>query len=155
MKIDRLSRYHTLAELLHSDTAREHRIDNNPPPELRPNLERLAQGLDQVRELLGHPLEISSGYRSPELNAAVGGTGTSQHCQGLACDFVCPAFGAPLEIAQAIGASDIEFDQCILEYGRWVHLSFSSTPRRRTLTIYSSSEGYLEGLYDTDRTRIA
>ena len=148
------SPYHTLDELLHSDTALERGIDNTPPTALRPNLERLACGLDAIRELLGFPLEISSGYRSPQLNAAVGGTATSQHCQGLACDFVCPRFGAPIEVAQAIGASDIEFDQCILEFGRWVHLSFSATPRRRMLTIYTSRDGYLEGLVDTAGNRI-
>ena len=144
----RLSRHLSLARLIHSDTAKARGIDNRPPPELVDNLRRLARGLDRVRSLLGHPLEISSGYRSPELNAAVGGTPGSQHTQGLAADFVCPPFGTPMEVARAIVASDIVFDQCILEFGRWVHLSFSEAPRRRALTIHDSREGYLEGLVE-------
>ena len=57
-----------------------------------------------VSACLGHDLDISSGYRCPELNSAVGGSPTSQHCMGLAADFTCEDFGSPLEIAQALGA---------------------------------------------------
>lgn len=144
----RLSRHVTLAGLTRSAIARRRGIDNTPPPELIGNLRMLAEGLDQVRNLLGHRLRISSGYRCPELNAAVGGAHASQHTVGLAADFECPAFGTPLEIIAAIHRSSIAFDQCILEYGRWVHLAFSAAPRRRVLTIYDPREGYLEGLWD-------
>lgn len=144
----RLSRFHTLAQLIHSDTARACGLDNEPPPALLGNLRRLAHGLDEVRTLLGHPLRITSGYRSPALNALVGGTPESQHTQGLAADFVCPAFGLPIDVARTISTSGIDFDQCILEFGKWVHLSFSDAPRRRTLTIHDSREGYLEGLIE-------
>ncbi len=144
----RLSRHITLAGLTRSDVARQRGIDNTPPPELIGNLRMLARGLDQVRRLLGHRLRINSGYRCAELNAAVGGTHASQHTAGLAADIECPAFGTPLEIATAIHRSPIVFDQCILEFGRWVHLSFSATPRRRVLTIYDPREGYREGLWD-------
>jgi hypothetical protein len=147
----RLSRYYTLGRLTHSDTAQARGIENHPPPELLPNLRRLARGLDQVRRLLGHPLAITSGYRSPVLNAAVGGAPVSQHAQGLAADFTCPGFGPPLEVARAIRDSPIVFDQCIAEYADWVHLSFSASPRRRVLTIYSAGEGYLDGLVDEER----
>ena len=150
----RLSRYYTLARLTHSDTARARGIENHPPPDLLPNLRRLARGLDQVRRLLGHPLAITSGYRSPELNAVVGGVPGSQHAQGLAADFTCPGFGPPLEVARAIRDSAIAFDQCIAEYADWVHLSFSASPRRRVLTIYSAEEGYLAGLVDKARRRV-
>lgn len=151
----KLSRHFSLARLIHSDTARRCGIDNTPPPEILPNLHRLAAGLDEVRDLLGHPLRITSAYRCPALNEAVGGTAQSQHCQGLAADFVCPGFGEPLEIVQAIAASNLVYDQCILEFGRWVHLSFSPTPRRRVLTIYSSAEGYLDGLVNPQGVRLA
>jgi zinc D-Ala-D-Ala carboxypeptidase len=151
----RLSRYFTLSRLIHSDTALAQGIDNTPLPELLPNLRQLARGLDQVRRLLGYPLEISSGYRSPALNAAVGGVVNSQHTQGLAADFICPSFGSPLIVARAIRDSRIDFDQCILEFGEWVHLSFSTAPRRRVLTIYAAAEGYLEGLFDESRRLIA
>jgi hypothetical protein len=147
----RLSSYYTLARLTHSDAARASGLDNTPPPEVLPNLRRLARGLDQVRRLLGHPLVITSGYRCPLLNAAVGGVPRSQHAQGLAADFTCPGFGPPFEVARAIRDSAIAYDQCIYEYADWIHISFSESPRRRVLTIYSAAEGYLEGLVDEAR----
>jgi len=143
-----LSRHFDLATLIHSDTALERGIDNTPSPDIIENLRSLAQGLDQVQDLLGAPLEISSGYRCPTLNKAVGGTERSQHCEGLAADFTCDGFGTPFEVAKAIRDSAIEFDQCIMEFGRWVHLSFSHTPRRRMLSIYDGKEGYLDGLVE-------
>lgn len=151
----KLSHYFTLARLIHSDTARERGIDNTPPPELVENLRLLAAGLDEVRCLLGHPLQISSGYRCPALNESVGGTARSQHCLGLAADFICPKFGPPMAVALAIAGSTLHFDQCILEFGRWVHLSFSPTPRRRVLTIYSAAAGYLDGLVDDTGRQLA
>ena len=150
-----LTDHFTLAQLTFSETAERDGIDNSAPPNVVDNLRRLAEGLEAVQALLGAPLEISSAYRSPALNRAVGGSPTSQHSQGLAADFVCSEFGTPMAIAAAIQASDIEFDQCILEYGRWVHLSFSATPRGRMLSIYDSEEGYLDGLRDADGNRVA
>jgi hypothetical protein len=150
-----LSPNFSLGELVYSETAEQNGIDNTPPAEIVENLKRLAAGLEAVRTLLGAPLEISSGYRCPALNEAVGGSAASQHVQGLAADFACAAFGSPLEVARAIQRSGIEFDQCILEYGRWVHLSFSDAPRGRLLTIYDETEGYLAGLWDEDGRQIA
>jgi hypothetical protein len=118
-------------------------------------LKRLAAGLESVQALLGAPLEISSGYRCAALNEAVGGSATSQHLLGLAADFACPGFGPPLEVARAIQRSGLEFDQCILEYGRWVHLSFGEPARRRLLTIYDEEKGYLAGLRDEDGRLVA
>ena len=150
-----LSPNFSLSDLVRSETAEERGIDNTPPPEIVENLRRLAAGLEAVRSLLGGPLSISSGYRCAALNEAVGGSSTSQHLQGLAVDFECPAFGTPLEVADAIGRSALEFDQCILEYGRWVHLSFSDAPRRRLLTIYEDDKGYVAGLWDEQGRLIA
>lgn len=151
----RLSQNFSLGDLVYSETAEQCGIDNTPPPEIVENLKRLAAGLEAVRSLLGAPLEISSGYRCAALNEAVGGSGASQHVQGLAADFDCPAFGTPFEIARAIQQSVIEFDQCILEYGRWVHLSFSDAPRRRMLTIYDEEKGYIAGLWDEEGKQVA
>ena len=155
MRPMQLSPNFSLSQLVYSETAEKSGIDNTPPPEIVENLRRLAEGLETVRTLLGAPLEISSGYRCAALNEAVGGSSASQHLQGLAVDFDCPAFGTPLEIARAIQGSGLEFDQCILEYGRWVHLSFSDAPRRRLLTIYDEKEGYLAGLLDEQGGPIA
>jgi hypothetical protein len=150
-----LSPNFSLGELTYSETAEKNGIDNTPPPEIVENLKRLAAGLETVRGLLGAPLEISSGYRCAALNEAVGGSSASQHVLGLAVDFSCPGFGPPLEVARAIRESGMQFDQCILEYGRWVHLSFSDAPRGRILTIYDEKEGYIAGLWDEDGKQIA
>jgi zinc D-Ala-D-Ala carboxypeptidase len=141
--------------LCRSDTAERQGIDNSPPPALLPNLQRLQSGLAAIQTLLGSAISISSGYRSDELNRAVGGVPGSQHQEGLAADFECPAFGPPLDIALAIFKSAIEFDQMIVEFGRWVHISFSPMPRRETLTIYSSASGYLEGIVAPNGQRLA
>jgi zinc D-Ala-D-Ala carboxypeptidase len=150
-----LSPNFSLAALVYSETAEKNGIDNTPPPDIVENLKRLAAGLEAVRTLLGAPLEISSAYRCAILNEAVGGSGASQHLRGLAADFVCPSFGSALDVAHAIHRSGIGFDQCILEYGRWVHLSFGDEPRRRMLTIYDEEEGYRAGLWNEDGKLIA
>ncbi len=149
-----LSANFSLEQLTASDTAAARGIDNAPPPEIIDNLRQLAAGLEQAQALLGYPLSISSGYRSPALNVAVGGAEKSQHCTGIAADFTCPGFGTPLDIAAALRDSGLRFDQCILEFGRWVHLSFSAEPRGRLLTIHDSKEGYLVGLWDTEGNKV-
>ena len=150
----RLTRNFSLEQLIYSDTALRVGIDNTPDPEIVKNLRRLAKGLEQVQALTERPLEIASAYRCPELNRCVGGAKTSQHAQGRAADFTCAGFGPPVDIVRAIRDSDIEFDQCILEYARWVHISFSKTPRGNVLSIYDSKEGYLDGLWDEDGKQI-
>lgn len=139
-----------LAQLLFSDTARERGIANHPLPEHLPHLRLLAAALEELQLLLGAPVQVTSAYRSPELNAAVGGVPRSRHALGLAADFACPGFGTPLQVAQAIAASAIVFDQIIHEFGRWVHFGLAvpgEAPRRQLLTICSSAEGYLDGLH--------
>jgi hypothetical protein len=132
---------------MRSETAEREGIDNRPGADVLDNLSRLATGLEAIAQILGHPLVITSAWRCEALNQRVGGTPRSQHSQGLAADFVCPDHGDAMQVARTLTQSTLEFDQCILEYGRWVHVSFSAAPRRRTLTIRSSDEGYLEGLH--------
>jgi len=145
----------SLEQLIFSETAERERIDNTPTAEILMNLRLLALGLEQVRALTGFALDISSGYRCPELNLRVGGAIVSQHTRGQAADFTCAEFGPPVEVIKAIRDSDIEFDQCILEYAKWVHISFSAAPRGKLLTIYDAREGYLDGLWDQGGNRIA
>ena len=92
-------------------------------------------------------IRISSGYRSPELNAAIRGAKKSAHLEGYAADFTCPSFGSPREVVRAIAASVIEFDQCIYE-GTWVHISFDPDARRHVLTAHFGQGGttYTEGV---------
>ena len=144
-----------LSELLHSDTAVRLGIPNVPKTVALANVRNvLAPGLERIRALLGKPVLVSSGYRSPELNAAVHGAANSAHLLGLAADFRAPAFGTPLQIAKALSrfdaAVEVNFDQLIQE-GTWVHVGFAAPgkiARREVLTAHFSAGGvrYSAGL---------
>ena len=130
-----LSSNFTLDELTNSQTAARLGIDNQPDAQTLESLKQTCYGLEQVRKLLGKPILISSGYRSAALNKAVGGQPGSQHLLGQAVDFTSPTYGTPAQIIGAIRASDVPYDQVILEYDRWVHISFSDRNRRHALVI--------------------
>jgi len=140
-----LSAHFTLEELIHSQVAERRRIDNTPDDHIVGNLRRLAAGLDEVRDLLGKPLLISSGYRCVALNETVGGAARSQHVEGLAADFICPLAGRPEEICKRIARSGIAFDQLIYEY-TWCHVSFGTPARRQPLTLGRNGKGYVPGI---------
>lgn len=129
-----LSPHFSLEELTASDTAARKGIDNTPTLEARAALVRTALGLETLRALLGAPLLVSSGYRSPALNKLVGGQPNSQHMRGEAADFTAPQFGPPEAIVKRLDDYRV-FDQLILEFGRWVHVSFTDKPRRQVLVI--------------------
>jgi zinc D-Ala-D-Ala carboxypeptidase len=132
----KLSPHFGLEEFILSDTAARLGISNDPPISVWPALTRTAQGMEAVREELGGlPIRITSGYRSLALNRILRSKDTSQHILGEACDFICPAFGTPHEIANKLRTSSIEYDQLIVEFGSWVHVSFSASPRRQALVI--------------------
>lgn len=123
-------------------------VDNTPPAGAVQNLKTLAAMLEKVRTLLGHPILINSGFRCPEVNARVGGVSNSAHLYGYAADFICPAFGSPLMICNAIeGTASIRFDQ-IIEEGTWVHLSVDPQMRGQVLTK-NPGGGYSTGLRKT------
>ena len=131
-----LSPHFTLEEL----TATQQRaLDNTPTPEINESLKRLANDLlEEVRGLLG-PLHVNSGYRSPEVNRAVGGQPTSQHCRGEACDFV-PLGPMSLKTACKILVGAVQYDQLIYEFGSWIHVSIAPpgrAPRRQALMVGS------------------
>ena len=123
-----LSPHFTLAELCASNKATQLGLDNTPPEELTPRLIRLAEMLERVRSTLGVPVTITSGYRGPLLNRAVGGVTSSDHTQGHAADIVAPGFGSPHAVATALAplVSTLGIGQLILEGVKgkqWVHLS--------------------------------
>lgn len=126
-----LSPNFTLDEMTFSQTAERKGIKNIPPPNVVKSLINTCNQLEKVRELLRAPIIISSGYRSPLLNKEVGGSATSQHVLGEAVDFVAPKAGTPREIVDMIRKSNIVFDQLILEFDRWVHISFKETKNRK------------------------
>jgi len=129
----------SMDELTHSDTAERHGIDNTPNDNEKENLYKLAMEMEDVRKLLNNkPIFCSSGYRNLELNELLGSKKTSAHTKGLAADFTCRQFGTPNEIVFALINSSIPYDQVILEFDRWVHISFcedQETPRRQALII--------------------
>lgn len=143
----RLTENFTLDELTVSETAERMGIDNEPPEDIVDNLRALASALQQVRDVLGNrPIVVTSGYRSPVVNRLVGGSRNSAHVQGWAADFICPAYGRPLEVCRAIAAAGLPYDQLIHEFGRWVHLSVDPRMRRDALTI--DRQGTRQGLLE-------
>lgn len=135
-----LSKYFTLEEMVASQTAARKGIANIPTTEHFENLRHTCQMADAVREFLGHPMRVSSGYRSLKLNTAVGGSKTSAHSRGEAMDFTCHGFGTTEDVFEALRDSGIRFDQIILEYpsnpsGSWVHIGFSPEMRQQALVF--------------------
>jgi len=127
----RLTAHFALEEL----ACTQHReIDNTPPPEVVGTLRTTAARMEEIRRLLGdRVITVSSGYRCPALNRAVGGARTSAHLTGHAVDFNCYAYGAPRDVCGAIAASNVGFDQ-LIEEGAWIHISFDPRMRRQVLS---------------------
>lgn len=145
----KISEHFTLEEFSFSEVAARLGLDNTPTAIVITNLGLVAAVMESVRTTLGNrPIAVHSGYRAPEVNEAVGGVVTSAHCFGRACDFACPAFGTPAEVALAILKSDIEYDQLILEYG-WVHVGLAQEgllSRREALTKRAPWAAYESGI---------
>lgn len=118
-----LSKYFSLSEMTTSNYALRHGLDNTPDKAMVLKLTDTAKKMDKVRSLLGVPVIVLSGYRSPLVNIGIGSKSTSQHLKGEAVDFKTHKYN-PSEIVQKIIDSEIEFDQLILEYESWVHISF-------------------------------
>jgi uncharacterized protein YcbK (DUF882 family) len=125
------------SEFFYSAKAKLNDIDNDTDnlAVLR-NLKYTAKQMQKIRDLLGCPITITSGYRCEDLNDLVGGSKKSYHLIGQAADFICPRFGNPIEIIRKIKDSNILIDQCIAEYktySQWVHVSFLRQPRKSFL----------------------
>jgi zinc D-Ala-D-Ala carboxypeptidase len=126
----RLSPHFLLEEFTLSSTALALGIPNTPTPEHLENLKKLAAHMEQVRALFDKVIEITSGYRNPQINRAVGGVPNSAHALGFAADFHVHGI-SDLEAAKHIRDSDLEFDQLIYEKNRCVHLSVDPQMRRQ------------------------
>ena len=131
-----LSENFTYEELTHTD----HREFDNTPNEIEmANLVRLANFLEQVKEVLGgKPIIINSAFRCHEVNQAVGSKDSSQHRHGCAADIRVPGM-TPDEVVTAIIESGLPFDQVIREFDRWTHVSIPNEeehePRAMALII--------------------
>lgn len=134
-------KHFTLDELTHSQTAARRGLKNDPDQTALANLHALVENvLDPLREALGRPITVSSGYRSPRVNKAVGGAASSQHTMGQAADILVPGL-APADVARHIRAIGLPVDQCLLEFGAWVHVSYGPRHRRQFLNVRRSSAG--------------
>lgn len=138
---EKLSKYVSLSEVVHSDNAKRLGIDNTPTPEHLENLKTLSvEVFDKVREWVGGPLFISSGYRSKALNDATpGSSATSDHSIGCAFDLDCDRYGGKKnsEIFHFI-KDHLEFKQLIWEFGNtsepdWVHVSFKKGANKKQI----------------------
>ncbi len=138
MKDIQLSEHYWLSEFTVSQRATRLGIDNRPTEQILQNLVDSATRMEGVRELLGnHPITPSSVYRSPELNEKTPGSSpNSAHMTGFAVDFACPRYGNPREVWEYISLSnEVQFDQLILEFNGWVHISFDPQLRGQVFTI--------------------
>ena len=128
-------KYFTFDELTNSRTAVENGLANRPGATERDNLAQLVERLlDPLRERLGEPIAILSGYRSDELNRLVGGVPSSQHRLGEAADCYCTA--GPDHLLKVLKASGLPFDQAIIYCRRqFLHLSYREG-RNRGMVIY-------------------
>jgi hypothetical protein len=145
----------SLKELTTSDTAIRRGLDNTPNEAVTANLKTLAEKILQpVREHYGKSVKVNSGYRSPEVNAAVGGSRTSDHCKGQAADIEITGV-ANGDLAKYI-AENYKFTQVILEFytqgipdSGWVHVSYDANDLKcQTLTAVKKDGKtvYLPGL---------
>ncbi len=141
----RLSKNFVLSEITRSNTAKRLGIDNEPTKKDLENLQRIVTNLLQpVRNHLG-PIRISSGYRSKELNRAIGGSNKSQHSKGEAVDIQFWRDGQMCnkEVYDWIIDNAVEFDQMINEFDfSWIHISLKkSNNRREVLEAYKDKDG--------------
>ena len=140
----RLSKNFVLSEITHSNTAKRLGIDNDPTKKHLQNMQRIVDILLQpLRDALG-PIRISSGYRNPSLNRAIGGSPKSQHCKGEALDLQFWRGGEMCnkEIYEWILQSDLEFDQMINEFDfAWIHISLKEkNNRNQVLEAYKDED---------------
>jgi len=145
----------TLSEMTKSDTALRLDMDNTPNAVQVENLKILCEKvLQPVRDHFVKGVKVNSGFRHPQVNAAVGGSKTSDHCKGMAADIEIPGV-ANGDLAQWI-VDNLEFRQVILEFytpgvpdSGWVHVSFNPEDNKKQVLTAAKQRGktvYLEGL---------
>lgn len=145
----------SLAEMVKSETALRHDMDNTPGETEIENLKRLAeQVLQPVRDHFAKGVKVNSGYRAPDVNAKVGGSRTSDHCKGQAADIEIPGV-ANADLAKWI-TENLDFTQVILEFytpgvpdSGWVHVSYDPQNLKKQVLTATKKDGktvYLPGL---------
>lgn len=150
-----VSTHITLAEATKSDTATRKGIDNIPTEEHFANMQHVANTIfEPLRDFFGKPIAVTSFYRSPKLNKAIGGASTSQHCNGEAMDIDGDVFGGVSN--KSIFAwikNNCKFDQLILEFvgadgtGGWVHVSLKRNVENRNQILVASKDAKGKTIY--------
>jgi hypothetical protein len=144
-----LSKHLSLAEVTKSDTAKRRGVSNMPTEAHIANFKLLAENIfEPIRNHFGKPIFISSGYRSAELNKAIGGAASSQHCQGEAIDIDMDGRpgGVTNKMVFDFIKENLNFDQLIWEFGTdtnpdWVHVSYESTGKQRKQILKAVRKG--------------
>jgi len=145
----RISTHLDLSEVTRSETAKRKGISNMPTPEHLENFKKLAENVfEPIRKHFGVPIHISSGYRSKALNTAIGGSLSSQHCQGEAIDIDMDGSSSNVTNKMIFDyiKGNLNFDQLIFEFGTkdapdWVHVSFESTGKQRKQVLRAIKSG--------------
>ena len=143
----------TYAEAIHSNTAKRRGIDNTPNPAQVETMKVTAEKIfEPLRKWVGGPIKVNSFFRSPDLNEAIGGSKTSQHCKGQAID-IDDVFGykTNAEMYNWI-KENLNFDQMIWEFGtdmnpNWVHVSYVSDEDNRNRCLKAYKDKYNKTKY--------
>ena len=153
--MENISKHITYAEAIHSNTAKRKCIDNTPNPTQVENMKILAEKVfEPLREWVGRPIKVNSFFRSAELNEAIGGSKTSQHCKGQAID-VDDVYGGKTNAEMYTWIKEnLNFDQMIWEFGtdmnqNWVHISYVSEEDNRNRCLKAYKDEYNKTKYKT------
>ena len=141
-----ISKHISHKEGVYSNTATRRGIDNNPNEKQLENMKLIADEVfEPLRVWVGGPIKINSFFRSPELNTAIGGSATSQHCKGQAID-IDDTFGKATNAEMYHWIKEnLDFDQMIWEFGddnnpNWVHVSYVSPEKNRNRCLKAYKE---------------
>ena len=134
---DRISKNISYKESIHSQTAKRKGIENTPNEEQLASMFTIAEMIFQpLRAWVGGPIKINSFFRSPELNSAIGGSKSSQHCKGQAMD-LDDVYGHKTNAEMYMYIKEnLDFDQLIWEFGddknpNWIHVSYVDAQKNR------------------------
>jgi hypothetical protein len=140
-----LSKHLSLAEVTRSETAKRKGVSNMPTPEHLENFKLLAEKVfEPIREHFGVPIHISSGYRSKELNKAIGGSLSSEHCEGRAVDIDMDGSASGVTNKQVFDfiKENLDFNQLINEFDySWVHVSYNPNGKQRKQVLNAVKVG--------------
>jgi hypothetical protein len=151
-----LSPHFTLEEFTASDTAARLGIDNSLPAGLVAEAQHTCEMLERIRSRLSRlvgqevPIVITSGYRCPELNRAIGSADTSDHTRAMAVDFKAGRFGSAYQISKLLAplVGELDIGQLIHEFGSWVHVSTRRPDKQLNRIITISRRGTEVGIVE-------